>query len=289
MADEGIQVSAYAREHRRATLELVEASAWAHQHLDWHSLEAWLDSKRGRVLLAWHDGALAGCIGVSRPVERHSWIRLLTIGGGRLPGQVASALWLAAESLCRAGGAGAISILMSANWLPAYFAQFGFGIVEDLITMSHIGSRLPAKPKAAVALRAAENEDLPGMSRVDRLAFTAPWRLDQDEMRRALRMASSATVAASGDDIVGFALSTRAGKACHLARLAVHPAHRRQSIAAALLHWLVRDCLRRGIGEMSVNTQKSNLPSRRLYERYGFFRNGKDHEMWQKRLDDKPA
>ena len=97
-------------------------------------------------------------------------------------------------------------------------------------------------------------------------------------------MASSATIATLDGEVIGYQLSTRQDEVGHLARLAIHPAHRRKGIASALLHHLMDDFWQRGVTDLSVNTQMSNLPSQRLYERYGFFRNGYDLELWHKQL-----
>jgi ribosomal-protein-alanine N-acetyltransferase len=280
-----LKITAYERRHRSALLDLAWYSQWAHKYLDWHKTSQWLDSELGSVLLAWHSDQLVGYVGISLPVDGWSWIRLLGIRDGKMPGLVLRELLEAAEGCCGALGVCNLVILMITNWLPAYLRELGFQADEDIITMRHIGIPLPPKPKVNARIRPAEAQDIDGMTAIDRLAFDPPWQLTKDDMRQAYRIAASATVAERDDELIAYQLGTRQDEIGHLARLAVHPAHRRKQVASALIHQLVADFHRRNLTELSVNTQKSNLPSQRLYERYGFYRNGNDIALWRKQLN----
>ncbi len=279
-----LKITAYERQHRSALLELAWYSQWAHKHLDWHKTSQWLDNELGHVLLAWHGDQLVGYIGLSRPIAGWSWIRLLGIRDGRMPGLVVRELCEAAEARCVELGISNIVILMITNWLPTYLRERGFSSEEDIITMSQIGNRLPPSPKVPARIRPAEDQDLADIMMIDRLAFKTPWQLAEYDMWQAFRSAASATVATLDDELIAYQFSTRQEEIGHLARLAVHPKHRRKGIASALMHQLLGDFRNRNLTELSVNTQLSNLPSQRLYERYGFYRNGNDIELWRKRL-----
>ena len=95
------------------------ASHWTHKHLDWHTTSQWLDNERGLVILAWYGAELAGYIGLSRPVAGCSWIRLLGIRDGRMPGQVNRRLMARRpKNNVPQAGIRSVAILMIANWLP---------------------------------------------------------------------------------------------------------------------------------------------------------------------------
>ena len=279
-----LKIIAYERRHRSALLNLAWYTQWAHTHLDWHKTGQWLDNELGRVWLAWHGDQLVGYIGLSQPTAGWSWIRLLGIRDGRMPGMIVRELYATAEARCSELGISNIVILMITNWLPIYLRQHGFSTEQDIITMSQIGSQMPPAPKVSARIRAAQDRDVEDMARIDRLAFEPPWQVPKHDMWQAFRCAASATVATQDDKVVAYQLSTRQEGVGHLARLAVHPAHQRKRIASALMHQLLVDFNSRNLTELSVNTQLSNRISQRLYERYGFFRNGHDIELWRKQL-----
>ncbi len=279
-----LRITNYQRRHRSALLNLAWHSRWIHKHLDWRHTSEWLDKELGCVFLAWSGDQLEGYIGLSLPIAGWSWIQALGIRDGRMPGLVVRELYEAAEARCPELGITNIAVLMITNWLPAYLRERGFSIEDDVITMSQIGRQLPPAPNVAARIRGAQLQDVAEMLRIDRLAFEAPWQLAEHDMRQAFRSAASATVATLDDALIAYQLSTCQEEIGHIARLAVHPAHRRKGIASALMHQLMLEFKRRNLKELSVNTQLGNRPSQRLYERYGFFRNGYDIELWRKRL-----
>ena len=279
-----LRITPYERRHRRALLDLSFSSHWTHKHLDWHTTGQWLDNERGPVFLAWQGDSLAGYIGLSRPIAGCSWIRLLGIGDGRMPGQIVTDLWRGAQAHCRRAGIRSVAILATVNWLPAYMSRLDFEVGDEIITMSHIGSRSPKAPQTDATLRPAEISDIGRLCEIDRQAFTPHWRMSTSDFRMALRIASTATVAVNRGKVAAYQFSTRHDDAGHLARLAVHPAWQRRGIASLLLRHLLDEMRRWNVETLTVNTQASNHPSQHLYQRFGFFRNGYDLELWRKRI-----
>lgn len=279
-----LRIAPYERQYRSAVLDLSFYSHWTHKHLDWHSTGQWLDNERGPVFLAWHGAELAGYIGLSRPIDGCSWIRLLGISDGRMPGQIIGDLWRGAQAQCPRAAIRSVAILGTVNWLPAYIRRLAFDLGDDIITMSHIGSRLPAAPATVATIRPAEIGDIPRLCEIDRLAFAPHWRMNRNDFRQALRIAAVATVAIRGARVVAYQFSTRNEDAGHLARLAVDPAHQRRGIASLLLYRLLEELRRLRVESITVNTQASNRPSQYLYQRFGFFRNGYDLELWRKSI-----
>jgi len=109
---------------------------------------------------------------------------------------------------------------------------------------------------------------------VDARAFKGFWRFD----KLALAEARSATpsrrfrVAKVGNDIVGYAVTGRAGPRGYLQRLAVDPEAQGQGIGTMLVHDSFDWLRRRGAEESLVNTQETNLTALSLYERLGYRR-----------------
>lgn len=279
-----LQITPYRREHRDALLNLAQHSHWTHKHLDWYSTGDWIDRRIGRLLLAWQGVELVGYIGLSPAISGWSWVRLLAIRDGRMPGLIVRELWSAAEGACAGAGARNIAILMVTNWLSTYFATLGFRYVEDIITLCRAADADNDTDLPDIAVRAAEFEDLPQLARIDRLAFAAPWQLARHELRQALRLCSDATVALAAGEVVAFQLCTRQDELAHLARLAVDPAYQRRGIGSALVARLLRQLRGRPVETISLNTQGNNAPAQGLYQRLGFARTGYDLEFWRKAL-----
>jgi ribosomal protein S18 acetylase RimI-like enzyme len=118
------------------------------------------------------------------------------------------------------------------------------------------------------------------MTRVDHAAFSPPWQLSLSDLRQAMRLAASCTVATLDERIVGYQLSTRHRESGHLARLAVEPNLQGGGVGGAMLNRLLMYFHERSVHIVTVNTQETNTRSQRLYNYYGFFRNGYDLPVW---------
>jgi ribosomal protein S18 acetylase RimI-like enzyme len=86
--------------------------------------------------------------------------------------------------------------------------------------------------------------------------------LADDTRRRLLFRESSITVAEDADQVIGFA----GHQENYISWMYVHPEHRRQGIAIALL----LEMLPRLGRPVTLNVGKNNDPARRLYEQLGF-------------------
>src|SRR5215207_4105278 len=151
------------------------------------------------------------------------------------------------------------------------FLAAGFEVDEHLHLLAHDLSDLTALPRPS-PLRRARRRDRPAVLDVDRAAFAPPWRLDMGGLREALLATPTVRfrVAVVDGDLVGYAVSGRAGWRGYLQRVAVHPGHVDRGLGRALvsdaLEWLERRGARRAV----VNTQEGNEAALHLYEVMGF-------------------
>lgn len=124
----------------------------------------------------------------------------------------------------------------------------------------------------------------PIIAQIDRAAFGAEWGLDAGmlaDVRSATPMYRARTVRAratgnhdaegsSGNDVVGFLISGRAGRTGYVQRLAVHPVAHRRGVATDLLldslHWMRHARVTR----VFVNTHVDNVAALSLYRAHGF-------------------
>ena len=279
-----VAVTPYARRHRGALLDLVERSHWTHTHLDWTSLERWLNRGDGMVALAWDGDELAGCMGLSAAESGASWLRLLSLRDGLMASLVIDALWRALKRRCEAAGINSIMALGLSDWLPAYLNEQGFVALDELIALTRSIDELPERPASPARIRAAEIEDLGRVAAVDSASFPPIWRLPLLDLRDAWRAGADVKYAEIGGRIAGYSLCLRELDRGHIARLAAIPAARGKGIGAALLYRALRDFQRRGTKSVGVNTQLGNAPSQRLYQRFGFHRSGPDIQILNARL-----
>jgi ribosomal protein S18 acetylase RimI-like enzyme len=79
---------------------------------------------------------------------------------------------------------------------------------------------------------------------------------------------------------VAYQFSTGGEGNAHLSRMTVHPAQQGKGIGAALLANALENYRLQNIKTVTLNTQTDNLPSRRLYERFGFEVTGFSYPVW---------
>lgn len=155
------------------------------------------------------------------------------------------------------------------------FLASGFTVSEQLHLLSHDLGELPVVPlSGGVHLVRAGRGDHHRVLDVDGRAFDSFWRLDERGLRDAIGATPTARfrIARRGTDLVGYAVTGRAGRRGYVQRLAVDPGLQRQGIGAALVIDGLRWLRRRRAREALVNTQLGNDAALALYERLGFRR-----------------
>lgn len=111
-----------------------------------------------------------------------------------------------------------------------------------------------------IEIRAASFDDLEQIGEIqDEAQPASPWH-PPDYLNY------SCLVAVSEGRVAGFLVSRLVGDECEVLNLAVHPRHRRQGIATALLKHL----LNRFHGPCFLEVRESNKAARALYQKLGF-------------------
>lgn len=149
----------------------------------------------------------------------------------------------------------------------------GFVVHERLHLLSRAIGPEVLEP-TATELRRGKRRDRVRVLEVDGAAFPAFWRLDDAGLDDAISATPSARfrVATLDDEVVGYAVTGRAGTRGYLQRLAVDPVVQRRGIGADLVADALRWLRRWSAREVLVNTQIDNAAAVALYERLGFRR-----------------
>ena len=284
-----VEVMPYARRFRRDLLALVNSSAaWLHVHLDWHSVEEWLAHAEVPIYLAVQGQRLIGAIASTPPQSGAAWLRLIALrtetAADALGADVFAVLWRALRLRLIALRCAELAALALHDWVGDLLAEHGFTHIEDIITLRRRSFEVPASPRPDLRIRHAQTHEASVAAAIDRAAFLPLWALDESSVRQAARSAASFTFAEQDGRALGYQISTLHGDSVHLARLAVLPEAQGSGVGGALLSELLGSFVKRGMLTASVNTQASNLRSRRLYERYGFAHSGMDVPCWYMRL-----
>lgn len=127
-----------------------------------------------------------------------------------------------------------------------------------------------ARPPARLAIESMTHDDLAAVHEIERASFTTPWpsyayrnELDSNRLAHYLVVRVGRTAVAYG----GLWLLV---DEAHVTTFAVDPAWRRQRIGERLILALLDLAIAREAREATLEVRLSNLPARRLYEKYGF-------------------
>ena len=127
-----------------------------------------------------------------------------------------------------------------------------------------------ARPPVRLRVDLMRLTDLPAVHAIERVSFATPWppQAYRNELETN-RMATYLVVRAD-DELVGYAGMWVMVDEAHITTFAVHPAWRRRRIGERLLLALLDLARDRRAREATLEVRLSNLPARRLYEKYGF-------------------
>jgi [ribosomal protein S18]-alanine N-acetyltransferase len=127
-----------------------------------------------------------------------------------------------------------------------------------------------ARPPVRISVEMMKVEDLAEVQVIERESFTTPWPPHAYRQELETNRLAHYIVARSGDLIVGFAGIWLLVDEAHVTTFATRRTWRRQGIGERLLLALLDLARTRGAHEATLEVRPSNLPARRLYEKYGF-------------------
>lgn len=127
-----------------------------------------------------------------------------------------------------------------------------------------------ARPPVRVRIEAMRLEDLAAVHAIERASFTSPWPANAYRSELETNRLAHYLVARAGGAVAAYGGMWLMVDEAHITTFAVHPAWRRQHIGEQLLLAFLDLAVDRGAHEATLEVRLSNLPARRLYEKYGF-------------------
>jgi ribosomal-protein-alanine N-acetyltransferase len=127
-----------------------------------------------------------------------------------------------------------------------------------------------ARPPIRITVERMTLGDLPAIHAIERESFSTPWPEHAYRHELETNRLAQYIVARHGDHIVGFAGMWLLVDEAHVTTFATARAWRRQGVGERLLLALLDLARTRGAHEATLEVRPSNMPARRLYEKYGF-------------------
>jgi ribosomal protein S18 acetylase RimI-like enzyme len=188
----------------------------------------------------------------------------------------ASALLQAAFERCvQSGDELFLAIELESRLGSSRYERAGFHLIEEVITYE-----TSVWQRAETAFRGLRLSPVrPGDARtdvvlhIDQSAFPWLWRNSREELDAYLATPGVAVylVEADGEPIAYVGATPFSGWA-HIDRIAVSPHLQGHGLGWKSLSLAVDDLRRKGARRVALSTQRTNLRSQRLYERFGFWR-----------------
>jgi ribosomal-protein-alanine N-acetyltransferase len=127
-----------------------------------------------------------------------------------------------------------------------------------------------ARPPLTIVVDRMTVDDLIAVHVIERESFSAPWPEQAYRQEIEQNRLAHYIVARHGNAIVGFAGIWLLVDEAHITTFATRTTWRRQGIGERLLVALLDLALARGAKEATLEVRPSNIPAKRLYEKYGF-------------------
>lgn len=127
-----------------------------------------------------------------------------------------------------------------------------------------------ARPPVAIRVEPMALGDLDVVQEIERRSFRTPWPAHAYRTELETNRLAHYLVAKAGGRVVGYGGVWVMVDEAHVTTFAVDPEWRRHGIGERLLLALLDLARNRNAHEATLEVRLSNLPARRLYEKYGF-------------------
>ena len=275
------QVRAAAARDLHKLANLIHFEAYVHRHLDYRPPLDWFGKEPFLVLE--QNQSIVSTLACPPDPAPVAWMRLFAAASRPLAESSWIQLWEEARTNLRSMEKPRLAAAIPMqSWFERLVSASGFEQTHRIVMLSWENRSLPAAlPVEGLNIRPMTLDDLQAVQRVDAAAFPLIWQHSLAYLELAFRQAAVATVAEKDGDLVGYQISTGTPIGGHLARLAVEPDLQHLGIGRVLLHDLLTQFMRRGARTVTVNTQKNNSASLKLYRHMGFVLTPEEYPIYQ--------
>lgn len=276
--------------------EMIHHSPYNHIHVDWRVPRYWFD--HGSFVVAEStpdgdkgaDGIMQGCLAVGADPPPAAWVRVAAVRGRRLAVELLAAMLSEMAPVLAQSGVSKVAWLPRRRWPEAWLEALGFEHIDEVVTYVKPDLEIPldVRDNEAVRVRKVRDKDMARLAAIEEAAFDPLWRHSMESLRIGRQHSLSFHVAEVDGRVVGFQYSSDSDvqQAGHLVRLTVAPEAQRMGVGSLLLQAALESYREHSLQEASLNTQLSNAPSRRLYEKFGFKPAGYHWPVWARRIDE---
>ena len=254
-------------------------AAYIHRHLDWQGVLEWIPYQP--FLILQNENRLHGLLVCPPDLEKISWIRCFACSQYNELSQSWNSLLNEVCHFSPFSGTSLYSVGLN-DWFAQLLKNSGFENFQNIVVLLW-------KPRPldnhhftdSWWIRPMETSDLPQVALLDHIAFESMWVNPADKINLAYTQSEHASVAELDGRIIGYEMTTANHFSAHLARIAVHPDFRQKHIGARLIIEMIKYFKRKGIDQISVNTQSSNTSSLALYTSLGFELTGESFPVFR--------
>ena len=127
-----------------------------------------------------------------------------------------------------------------------------------------------ARPPVSLRVEPMQIGDLDAVQEIERRSFRTPWPAHAYRTELETNRLATYVVARIDDRVVGYGGMWVMVDEAHITTFALDPDFRRRRIGERVLLSLLDHAQARHAHEATLEVRLSNLPARRLYEKYGF-------------------
>ncbi len=266
---------------RSRLANLIHFGSHIHQHLDWKPVLDWIGSKP--YLVAEKNSELLAALACPPDLPDITWLRLFAASPSINVRLAWELLWQATEEEISHIGHMQVAAISLQGWLNGLLEASQFSHTDNVIVLMWDHSTgLPNPASSGMSIRAMLPEDLETILHIDHQAFGVVWKNSMEALELAYQQSPLATVAESGEEIVGYQYSTASSMGGHLARLAVKTSMQGKGIGYLLVHQVLSQFKKQGYKHVTVNTQQNNAASLALYAKAGFTLTGESYRVYQR-------